>query len=538
MRSLLVKYAFRSLVAVCAVAAVFTLYAYSIADLPLRNLPLFYVLPYSFWIGATALLAATLMWWFSQETAWMQFGLLVLWTTYLLIMPELMLAGLRGADLQIGHIAYLRARVDSQTWLYADFPGFHLKFAFIQEVLGLDHVHLSKFAAVVLHSIRMVLTWTLGWSLLRDHRKTLLFSLVVLSFLWVPLRLDAAPQNMGLSLYLLSLCLFVAHNRRVSRTLLALLVFFSATVTHPLSAYAVLVVIITTYLADSLRVRLNARCEAEEKNFLARRSPLAFACFTLLFGGWFVLGAEFSFELVVRNWLSFVGAPLHTLEFYRSPSELRSFTLYLALLFHVVVSSWIFFSVAAEGPWRGPDSERLAYLAYLPAFAMILGTGFYRLESVDRVLLFGAPFVGAFLATVPRQFRASILFLPLVLVLSFANRYSQEYNQFIPLHEVAGASFVVEEVPRGEAVFIGRRWSPGLGSVVGRPLEEPRQVDYHAWRSGDSREKLRYTTSAPRWRNLVVFHHGDLAWEEVQRAIYAQARATIYTNGRFNVYWH
>jgi hypothetical protein len=526
-----VRRLFQVFVSASTVAGIFVFSTSVIAEVKLRNLPLYHELPLAFWVGLVALLGATLVWWYSRETTYEHFWLVALWTAYVFIIPELLETGLRGLDLQTGSIQYLKAKVGPETWLYANFPGFFLQFAAVQEVLGLDHTALNRLAAVVLHVARTLIVVILGRSLCGSLKKTLLFSLVVLTLLWVPLRLDPVPQNMGFILFLLLLFLLRRSSQKFHIPLVV--TYLASVITHPLSAIAVLLVAVPAVLITHSKNGVGT----SEGNPLGRLFPNArFAtCVVLamMLGAWFLTGAQPTFATATHNFTAFVRDPLRSAPFFTVVSEFRGYVFRLAFLFYLCLSAWVL--VAAVKAWRAFDLDRANYFVYTLPLGLIFATGFYGWESTDRIQLFAAPFVAVFLATEKNSSKAAIVFLLPLVMLAFANRYSQEYNQFIPVHEIRGAEFVVEEVPPTETVFIGKRWSPSLGDIAGSPLRQPLQVDYLDLRHDEPGKGFRYAGFAPRWENLILFYFGPIAWAEVREKVYSRARTAVYTNGKFEV---
>src|SRR6266849_8121996 len=235
------RIAFLCLITFSTVLWIAAVLATRISKLDVTYFPLLRELPWTFWIGFGLLLVATAQWLLAvTDTERFHFLLLILWTAYLFIGPELMEINARVNDtydwlLGVTYLEEGRFSV-AEGFGYAVFPGyFFISFA-ISKVCGIGYYHMAPFLASALHLFRAVAIFGFASMLYVERRRILFASLLLTAMLWMP---GTHPSPHGMGFIALLFVYALAFSERLigsPRYVLFALACILAVMTHPVAS--------------------------------------------------------------------------------------------------------------------------------------------------------------------------------------------------------------------------------------------------------------------------------------------------------------
>lgn len=511
----------------------------TIDRVPMTEFPVLYMMPPIYWVGVALLIVATIIWYFSPETRWYHFMLLLPWTLYIFVGPDLVEAGVRGYD-TLGHLEGVNyiAQGRFSEYCYKDWPGFIFNFTFLYEVTDIGYYTLPKLASTSLNLLRVLFIGYLGTQLFPVKKHALLFSLVLLPSIW---SLDVSPQHLGilLMLCLLALC-FSPGQLDMRRRGLIIILFAVLIITHVLTPLAMTLFFILFSLM-SLTGRDFGYCRDIKGYTLPTMGVVMFLAYLMYISSWVFRDTVKILEKAFQEPPGILAQPAGLLAPYSSYQE---FAWHLAYLYFGVLLLWGLLVIFRPKFWSQFNLERIFPLLCLIPVALFTFVA-YGMSSLPRFYLFAIPFIVWFLVRESRTFWkvTTTLLLVSLLVLSFAQYWAIEYVSYVPTEEFAGAKFVCSKIPKSEdvRVYYVVLYDPSPTSLA-NVLDGPKIVGKigllrgaRAWE--EYREgHIQFAVYSTRQKQQILFHYDDEGLPPTRERLYRDDHNVIYTNGDLQVY--
>ena len=203
------------------------------------DFPIFQALPAGYWAGFVMLILATVVWYLSPKTGWHHFLLLLVWTLYFFVGPEIMEVMARGYDAQshLLGVTYIDQGRLADFVTYREWPGFVFLSSFLYKATGVGYTTLLKLLEILLPLLRTVFIWYFATRLFQGKKEALLFSLLLLGFFWDPQTFDPSPQHFGILLMLPLVALCFSQGRlSTERRGLIIILFATIVISHGLTS--------------------------------------------------------------------------------------------------------------------------------------------------------------------------------------------------------------------------------------------------------------------------------------------------------------
>ena len=500
----------------------------SIDHVPMVNLPILYLMPATYWVGFAMLILATIVWYFSAETRWYHFSLLLFWTLYIFIGPEMMEVTARGYD-AIDHlvgVTYIEQGRLAE-YQYAEWPGFAFLSSFVYKVTGIGYYILPKLISTSFHLLRMVFIGYLGTRLFAGKKAALLFSVLLIGFFWEPQAFDPSPQHFGilLMLPLLGLC-FSAEHLDMRRRGLIIILFTALVIIHILTSFILVLVILFFSLMS-----LTGRHFSYSRDIRGYTLPVLFL---VMFTTYIMYTADWIFAEGVAAVIKAFREPFQATQFLIPDSAFEEFVVRFVYLFYIVLLLWMLIIVARKKFWANLLDRVFPLLCLIPVSFVIIP---YGMPSLPRLYILGVPFIVWFLVKGSRHVGKVIIiaFMVILLVMSFGLRYTNEYVTYIPTGEFSGAQFACQRVPLESVVYDPAYLDPGF-------IARTNRLDIPYTAGGKSSDVLRLSSRFPfavksiRTTNVIHFHYGERDFVAIAEAFYKDEDNIIYSNGEFQLY--
>ncbi len=340
------------------------------------------MLPPAYWVGVALLSGATIVWFLSAKTRWYHFLLLLAWTLYIFIGPELVEVTARGFD-AMDHLFGVRA-IELGRWAEWDYgwPGFYFFSSFIYETTGIGFYGLAKLMAISLPLLRMVFIWYLASQLFREKRWTLLFSVLLLGSFWEGVSLDPSTQHLGLLLMLclLALC-FSTGQLGMRRRVLIVTLFAALVYTHVLSSF-IMALVIVFFSLMSLTKRDFGYSRSISGYTLGTLCLVGFIAYLMYSVGW-VFGD--AVDVLIRALRDPFGAFLDPSVPFAYRSQYMAFSVNLIWLYYGIMLVWMFIIAARKEFWSKLTAEKIfPLLCLIPLLPMLLAYGGASLPRFSR----------------------------------------------------------------------------------------------------------------------------------------------------------
>jgi hypothetical protein len=437
----------------------------------------------------------------------------------------------RGQD-TFGHLVgvtfYDANRYRQPEVSYSAFPGFHFLAIPLYKVTGIGYYELARILAAAFHVVRLAAVWYLAHCIFRDGKTALFFTILLLAFFWDHQQFDPSNQNMGMTLFLFVLAgLFAPGTLSMSKRLM-LIIFYAATViTHPLSAMALILLLLFFVLAGLTGKNLGFNENIKGLNL--------FLFFVVGFVGWVLYTADWVLPAAVDKVLALIKedpeAPTRSVV---EPTLKMTPYAILVYSFLGMLLVWGMTIAVRKEFWGNLGLRRVfpALCIFPPQLSLL--TGFW---DIPRAYLIGAPFTAWVLAQ-ERSTRKNLalLFLLISLGFFFVLRYYAEYVDYNPSEAIYGARFVAEKIPSSAAVYRGDR---SVGDFVGlsNTLDVPRCVDtrdLYRYKLQPGRD-FQYGLDSERDADVVTFYQGKERWEGVKELLASNEAGIIYSNGKLRL---
>ena len=510
----------------------------TIDRVPIASFPVLHMMPPIYWVGVALLILATVIWYFSPQTRWYHFILLLSWTLYIFVGPNLVEAGITGYD-TLGHlqgVTYIEQGKFSEYLNYRDWPGFIFLFHFIYEVTDIGYYVLPKLASTFLNLARALFIIYLGTRLFPEKKHALLFSLVLIPSFW---SLGVSPQHLGilLMLCLLALC-FSPGQLGMRRRGLIIILFAVLIMTHMLTALAMTLLLILFSLM-SLTGKDFGYSRDIRGYTLATVSVVMFVAYLMNISAWVFRDAVKLAQKAILEPFGILAQPIGFLAPY---SSYQAFAWQLAYLYFGVLLLWGLFVVFRRKFWSRPILERIFPLLCLIPIALFTFVA-YGGASLPRFYLFAIPFIVWFLVRESQTFWRAItpLLLILLLVLSFAEYWAIEYVQYVPTEEFAGAKFVTSKMPPSGYTYYVVQHDPApmsMANVLTQPPIAGKVGLRRGARAWDKYQEgdFQFTVWSTRQKQQILFHYGDEALPRALERLYRDDHNVIYSNGDLQIY--
>ena len=527
----------------------------TIDRIPVSSFPILDMMPPVYWVGVVLLSGATIVWFFSLETRWYHFLLLPAWTLYIYLGPELVEVTARGFD-TTDHLFAVTA-IDLGRWAEWDYgwPGFYFLSSFIYKVTGIEFYGLGKLMAVVLPLLRMVFIWYLADRLFQRKKEALFFSVLLTGCFWEGVSLDPSAQHLGLLMILCVTALtFSSRQSDMQRQALIIVLFASLVLTHILTSF-VMALIIIFFTLMSLTKRDFGYSQSVSGYTLGALFMVMFTAYIMYSVGWVFIDAA---EVLIRAIREPFGALQDPLEPFPFHSDYMAFTIGLIWVFYGVTLAWMI-SIATSWARVGNKFSVKEFrakltvkrifplLCLIPLFPILLA---YGGASLPRFYILGIAFIVWFIVKESRALpRAAVSgFLIVLLLLSFVERYSLEYRNYVPTTEWSNSTFVIDKIPSDDPLFRMPPYDPWLGSMANifiTPEERP-MLSYNSdvWRTIDDIKTLGWANLEPprfgilssRTKNAFRYFTGDEELSLVLTNLYGPERDVVYDNGDLQIY--
>lgn len=512
----------------------------TIDRVPIANFPVLHMMPPIYWVGVALLILATIIWYFSPETKWFHFILLLPWTLYIFVGPDLVEAGIRGYD-TLGHLSavtFIEQGRFAEYWEYKSWPSFSFISSFLYQTTDVGYYTLPKLASTSLHLLRTIFICFLGTQLFPDKKRALLFSLVLTASFW---SLDVSPQHLGilLMLCLLALC-FSPRQLDMRRRGLIIILFAILIMTHMLTALAMTLLLILFSLMSLTGKDLGYSRDIKGYT-LATLGVVMFIAYLMYISDWVFPLAVDTLVKAIQEPFSILAQPVGMLAPY---SSYQAFAWRLAYIYFGVLLVWGLFVVFRPRFWSRFNLERIFPLLCLIPIALFTFVAYGR-SSLPRFYIFALPFIGWFLVRESRTFWRVIvaLLLVLLLVLSFAQYWAIEYVSYVPTEEFAGARFVCSEIPKSEdvRVYYVTQYDPAptsMANVLTQPLIVGKiglgrgAEAWEEYREGH----IQFAVWSTRQKQQILFHYGDEGLPPTLERMYRDDHNVIYSNGDLQIY--
>ncbi len=507
----------------------------SIDRVEMVNLPILDMLPATYWVGVGMLIVATIVWYFSPETRWYHFLLLLFWTLFIFIGPEMMEVTPRGMD-TLDHLVGVtfidQGRLADYYW-YNDWPGFIYLSSFVDKATGVGYLALAKLIAISFHLLRMVFIGYFATHLFKGKKQALLFSVLLIGAFWELSSFDPIPQHLAIliMLPLLTLC-FSAGHLDMRRRALIILLFISMVVTHILTPFVVALLIIFFSLMS-----LTGRHLGYSPSIKGYSLPVLFM---VMFIAYIMYTADWVFADAVTAFIGAFQEPLRSLTALIGRSTYLEFAFRLALLFYIILLLWMLIIAARKKFWASGKLARIfPLLCALPLTFIIIP---YGGASLPRFYILAIPFIVWFLVRESRHLSRILVtaFLVVLLVLSFAERYATEYTVYVPTEEFAGARFICQKIPLSDTVWEGA-WADPLAISRANVLDAPEIIggDISGWAiPAVPGVHLQAAVESPRTRNFFLAHRTEEQLSATSELLYGMEHNMVYTSGDYHIYYY
>ena len=532
---------FMTAVVISILLLTYSIYTTAIDRFEFSSVPIvsvYRMMPVTFWIGWGFLILATLVWYFSPESAPLHLLLGFLWFSFLLIGPESMEVHARGGD-TLGHmigITYYDHGLYKNPWVgYSAFPGFHFLVIPLQKITDVGFFDLAKLVALSFHVIRLPAIYFLGTRLFKDTKPALFFTLLLTVLFWEQYQLDPSNQNLGMTLVLLILGLFfVDREMTPQRHLVLILLYLGLVATHPLSAMVVFLLLLFFRL-----VGLNRRGLGFNK--LVRDNTLVIL-FGVMFSAWLMYSSDWILGEAVDYFKKMVimmerDTALGTTGSVTTQTGTVTTSFFAALVygFLALLALWGLAIVSRRQFWKQLSLRRvLPLLCMIPLFASIL-TGFW---SLNRYYFISAPFIAWFFAQEMETRRNLALVLLLAfLPFAFTLRYYNEPLDYPPSREYIGAQFIVETIPSSATVVQGIRYGPDFKALA-NVVEGPKRGDFIDVANATLRpgHDFQYAVLSAWNIDHAVYYVGEDLWKGASSYFSEVPSNIIYSNGDHRIY--
>ncbi|RJQ28485.1 MAG: hypothetical protein C4589_06185 [Peptococcaceae bacterium] len=497
----------------------------------LSYMPMVGEMPPAFWAGFALLVLATAAWYFSPRTKAVHFLLLLQWTLYLFVAPELVQVNARGKD-AIDHVVtgvlYL-TEGNFTEFCYSSFPGFTFFLAFIKEIAGgITLPELERLASPLLHLGRSAGLGFLFLCLFKSRKQALFAALLATSLFWVQEQLDPCPQHMGIVLFLFFFGVYMRLGMHpVTRRLLLFILYAGMVVAHPLSSFLAFLMAAFLYLLNRFVKKPVAGGEIMGRHALV----LVFGVF---FVAWLLYSSDWVFTDAVKSLRFFLQEPAIGFTVLKSYSAYHHHVVRLIYAFYGLVLVWLVILLWRKEFWSPVKLERLFPLLCMSVSVYPVLSGLW---NIGRAYLFAAPFLAWFLTRESfikkRINRLAFVFLVLLLPFNYIERYSAEYIYNVPTGEFSAAGFMCRGVPPERVVLIGRTSAPSPSSLAGT-LYQPVILDGSAFLKPG--RKFDFAADSSRNRNLILFYYGEDSLRSFEETIGRQKSSVIYSNGDYQLH--
>jgi hypothetical protein len=544
------KLSFSVISSVSAILWCFSVSTYTIEGLEVGILTFFFEVPWEYWIGLALLYTATLIWWIARQTERVHFQLVILWTMYLFIGPLLLERYVRINDTYdfLYLVNYVEGKLSYSSYinypeaLYTTFPGFLYMATFLHLTAGIGYYELPKLIGVSMYLIASLASLLLAYSLLKGGSNILILTLTFLAFQWAVIT-HPSPSGLGqiLMLFLLIFLFNPTLSRRRYNALLSTILFSSLVISHGPTSYIIISLIVFLVL---LHPFADVKCESGEDRNRCRVIP-----FCIIFFIWLIYIAGWAFESTLKGFreaiLTYFEAT--TFQFTRNLTVYRSLTIYLSLSFIIVVAIWLFTVILRRQFWRDVTPHKvLPLLMAMVISSTTLTIPAYLYNITERIYAFSYPFLAWFLVKESqtkihaRQQYRTLIFLLILLAISFLARYSREPVIIFSHSEVIGAKYLCENTPPTSIVYYDATtpWPPAMSDL---PCQLFMQKGVHARvfeveniLKGVNEAKL--IVNSVSVRNKLLYFFGDDVRDLFTTFIDANRSDLLYSNGDFSIY--
>jgi hypothetical protein len=497
------------------------------------------MMPLTYWVGVAALILATVVWYFSSETRWYHFLLLLPWTLYIFIGPELVEAGIRGYD-TVDHLLGVTF-IDQgrfSEYGYKDWPGFIIFTSFLYKITGVSYDVLPKLVSVSLHLLRTIVILYLGVSLFTNKKHVLLFSLLLVGSFWENQSFDPCPQHLAIIIMLPLLALFFSTKHLdTKRLVLIVFLFFTLLITHVLTPFIVALLALFFGLMSLTR-----------KDFGYNRDIKWYTIFILFlvgFTAYLMYATGWVFQEAVDAFIRALQDPFLSTQFLIPYSTYQQFVIYLAYSFYVVLILWMLIIAGRKEFWTKPLERIFPLLCLIPFSFVVIP---YGLAALPRFYILGVLFLIWFLVKESHKLRQGIIitFLVVLMLLSFGERYAVEYVTYVPTEEFAGARFICSKIPLSSKVLDVALFDPAPRSMA-NSLTQPIIVGgLMRWLQPDGSFywaepgiQMNFAIESFRTRNLYFYHYGEEVWSIISEKFYQLNNSSIiYTCRDYRIYYY
>ncbi len=517
----------------------------TIDRVPVSSFPILDMMPPVYWAGVVLLSGATIIWLFSSTMRWYHFPLLLAWTLYIYIGPELVEVTSRGFDATdhlFGVTAIELGRWEE--WRYG-WDGFYFLSSFIYKATGIGFYGLGKLMTIVLPLLRMVFVWYLASHLFQGKKEIIFFSILLIGSFWEGVSLDPSAQHLGL---LMMLCMVAAcfspRQHDIRRQALIIMLFAGLILVHVLTPFVV-ALLITFFFVMSLTKRDFGYSQSVSGYTLG-------ALFLVMFTAYLLFQVGGIFDDAAKLLVNAIREPFGAIQNTREPFTIRStymaFGINLIWLFYGITLVWMIIITASKEFWRKLTVKKIfPLLCLIPLLPILLA---YGAASLPRFYILGVLFIVWFIIRGSRALPRTMVscFLIVLLLLSFVERYSLEYRNYVPTEEWTVSTFIVDKIPTKDAVFRMPPWDPWVGSMANvyiTPLERP-MVSYNSkvWRRPEDIVVLGWADlPAPsfgilssRTENSFRYFNGDEELSLVLMNCFGSERDVIYDSGDLQIY--
>jgi hypothetical protein len=505
----------------------------------LGYLPIFRELPASYWVGFVLIILATIIWYCSPQTRSVHFLLVLFWTLFLFVGPELAAANIRGNEgiFFTAGTKYMEAGRFSE-YMYSAHHGLFAWQLALHQVTNIAYHDLAKFTQILVYFLRPLAMLAFVSSLFTGNRERLLATLLLLALACGLAATWLAPMGIGSVFFFFFLSLlFNSKMPCLFNRILLLLFFASMMVTHALSSLisiTVIIVFVLTFLVFT-------------KRYFSYREDLRGYVLPLLFStgfvAWIMYSSPWGMELAISNIREFVIETPFFLPFVERvathPTLYKVFRVGHYLLFVAVLGIWLI-TIVVRKDFRSNLSLEKVFPLLVPITFLfpIFFTGVYRLDPEMRFFTYAIPFLAWFIIRESRiRQRITIYFLIILLVLSFSMHYTNAWKVSIPTTEFAGAEFLSEKAPLHSTIFYNW-WCP-VGYMAFN-IDAPHTVSLREVKA--RKQELRakdfdFIIESPLSSNAIIYENGEEEYQRVRKEIYDQTKSNIiYSNGDFTVY--
>ena len=513
------KLPFLVLLAVSLCLWCYSILTTSVDRIPISNFPILSMMPLTYWFGVAALILATICWYFSTETRWYHFLLLLPWTLYIFIGPELVEAGIRGYD-TVDHllgVTYIDQGRFAE-YYYKDWPGFISFSSFLYKITGVSYYVLPKLVSISLHLLRTIGILYLGASLFTNKKHVLLFSLLLVGAFWENQSFDPCPQHLAIIIMMPSLSLFFSTKHLdTKRIVLIMFLFLALLITHVLTPFVVALLVLFLGFMSLIRRDFGYN-RGNNWLIIGILFSIGFAAYLMYATGWV-------FQEAVNALIKALYDPLLATQFLIPYSPYQQFVIYLAYSFYAVFILWMFIIAGRKEFWTKPLERIFPLLCLIPFSFVVIP---YGLAALPRFYILGVPFIIWFLVKESVKLRHGIIisFLVVMMLLSFGERYAVEYVTYVPTEEFAGARFICSKIPLLSKVMEVAPFDPAPRSMA-NSLTQPIIVGLQRYIQpdgsyywGEPGIHMNFAIESFRTRNLYFYHLGEEVWSIVSEKYY------------------